>query len=603
MSKYDKYLNTLFDGNYEIKKIIGVGGMAVVFEAYDVKNDRIVALKMLREEYEDNKEYVSRFVNEAKTLSMLNHPNIVKVYKINTRNKPRYMVQQRIQGVTLKKYMEKRGKSSLGFTISIAKQTLDALSHANESGIIHRDIKPQNIILLKDGSVVLTDFGIASRKGIEDIDENNAIGTAGYISPEQARGEKVDKRSDFYSLGVVMYEMVTGQLPFDGGSADEIAGKQIYQQPTPPHEYVPTVPTGLEQIILRAMEKERSKRFSSAEEMKKYLCVLETDPFADFTFVSVKDIINRSDSQVKKHLKVKNKKDEDQIVIPAKEDSYSITPSILGIFSAFACVVIIAGVYILTTLFPDSILNVFDVTKVEDVVINDYIYSMYNDQLYYELIEDGYDVEIEYEITKIYPENMIISQTPAAGRTLKATSLSITLTVAAPAPMLRLADYTLADSRVVKSELEKMGYKVTIEYMQNKTIDIGSVISTSPSHGSYLEYGSGVTLYVSTGSTYQMITVPDYRGMSESELIPIVELLYRLDGISYEYSDSIPQGCVISQSIPKGMYTARGSFISFVISAGVDPDKVVIPTPTPTPEITPEVVPTPEDLPLFVPSD
>ena len=195
MSKYDKYIGELFDGVYKIEKIIGVGGMAVVFQAYDTVNDRVVAIKMLREEMNEKREYVQRFINESKTLSLLEHPNIVKVYLVNTKSTPKYMVMEKIDGVNLKKYMDKK-TPGFAMTISVVKQTLAALEHANSKGVTHRDIKPHNIMLKKDGTVVLTDFGIATLKGIEDDDKDRAIGTALYISPEQLQGQKSDCRSD-----------------------------------------------------------------------------------------------------------------------------------------------------------------------------------------------------------------------------------------------------------------------------------------------------------------------------------------------------------------------------------------------------------------------
>lgn len=577
-SKYDKYIGELFDGVYKIEKKIGVGGMAVVFQAHDTVNDRTVAVKMLREEMNENREYVQRFINESRTLSMLEHPNIVKVYLVNTKGTPKYMVMEKVDGITLKKYMDKK-IPSFAMILSVVKQTLDALEHANSKGITHRDIKPHNIMLKKDGSVVLTDFGIATFEGTEEQDSDRAIGTALYISPEQAQGKKTDCRSDIYSLGIVMYEMITGNHPFSGDSADAIAADQINKNPVPPSSYIPTIPRGLEQIILRAMNKKPEDRFSSPTEMKKYLKRLEDDPFVEFFFDQNKKN-NKSDNSVElyKSPEVTGKK------LKAKEDSFSITPSILGVFSAFMAVVLVTAVYVLITIFPDSILNVFAIEKVPDVEIQDYIYTVYNDQLYFELIEEGYEVEIEYSINDKFPKNTIIAQSPASGRVLKKTNLKISFTVAIEPTLHALDNYTMLDYRMAKKELEELGYKVLVNKVENSAIDIGLVTEMSPGAGALVEYGSTVVLTVSAGAAVEYMKVADYYGVAEIVAVADVQRYYKLKSVSYEYSDEIPEGHIISQSIPAGMYVPRGSFISFTISLGkefVEPTPVP-PTPVPT---------------------
>ncbi len=591
MSKYDKYIGELFDGVYKIEKIIGIGGMAVVFQAHDTVNDRTVAVKMLREEINEKRDYVQRFINESKTLSMLEHPNIVNVYLVNTKGTPKYMVMEKVEGINLQKYMSKK-KPGFAMTLSVVKQTLDALEHANSKGITHRDIKPHNIMLKKDGTVVLTDFGIASFAGEENKDKENAIGTALYISPEQAQGKKTDCRSDIYSLGVVMYEMLTGKHPFTGESAEEIASKHINTPPEPPHVHVPTIPTGLEQIILRAMGKNPEDRFSTPLEMKKYLERVEEDPFAEFSFKKQSNMLTES-SQNRAVEKYTTGSDTGKVFLPVKEDNFSITPSILGVFAAFAAVVLVTGIYILITLFPDSPLNVFNIQKVPDVEIQDYVYSVYTDRLYYELLEEGYDVSIEYYITNDYPENTIISQTPSAGRVMKKTNLKINLTVTVYSEKKQLKNYTMLDYRQAVIELENLGYKVQINKVKDSAIDVGVVISMYPEAGTLVEYGSNVVLTVSEGSSIEYIKVADYTGSSEIVVVADVYKYYRLKSVSYEYSDEIPAGHIISQSIPAGMYTPKGSFISFVVSLGKE---AVTPEPEPTPIPTP-VVPPVTDIP------
>lgn len=559
MSKYDKYIGELFDGVYKIEKIIGVGGMAVVFQAYDTVNDRVVAVKMLREEMNEKREYVQRFINESKTLSLLEHPNIVKVYLVNTKSTPKYMVMEKIDGVNLKKYMDKK-TPGFAMTISVVKQTLAALEHANSKGVTHRDIKPHNIMLKKDGTVVLTDFGIATLKGIEDDDKDRAIGTALYISPEQAQGQKSDCRSDIYSLGMVMYEMITGKHPFSGDSAEAIATKQINEEPVAPHMHIQTIPTGLEQIILRAISKKPEDRFSTPTEMKKYLLKLEEDPFVEFSFRKKDPILTAAASTPKTIVKEKK--------ISAKEDSFSITPSIFGIFASFVVVVLITAIYVLITIFPNSVLNIFNMKDVPDVVIQDYIYSVYNDQFYEQLVEEGYDVSVEYYVTSKYPTNTIISQSPVAGRSLKKTGLKISFTVSIRPEMQRLKNYTMMDYRDAKSELERLGYEVVVNKVEDPTIKIGKVISMSPASGTKVDYGTKVTLTVSDGYSFEYIKVTDYTNSPQIIAVADVQKYFTLKNVTYEYSDEIAEGRIISQSLDPDSYVAKGAFISFTVSLG-----------------------------------
>ncbi|MBO5744622.1 MAG: protein kinase [Clostridia bacterium] len=559
MSKYDKYIGELFDGVYKIEKIIGVGGMAVVFQAYNAVNDRVVAIKMLREEMNEKREYVQRFINESKTLSLLEHPNIVKVYLVNTKSTPKYMVMEKIDGVNLKKYMDKK-TPGFAMTISVVKQTLAALEHANSKGVTHRDIKPHNIMLKKDGTVVLTDFGIATLKGIEDDDKDRAIGTALYISPEQAQGQKSDCRSDIYSLGMVMYEMITGKHPFSGDSAEAIATKQINEEPVAPHKHIQTIPTGLEQIILRAISKKPEDRFSTPTEMKKYLLKLEEDPFVEFSFRKKDSILTAAASTPKTIVKEKK--------ISAKEDSFSITPSIFGLFASFVVVVLITAIYVLITIFPNSVLNIFNMKDVPDVVIQDYVYSVYNDQFYEQLVEEGYDVSVEYYVTSKYPTNTIISQSPVAGRSLKKTGLKINFTVSIRPEMQRLKNYTMMDYRDAKSELERLGYEVVVNKVEDPTIKIGKVISMSPASGTKVDYGTKVTLTVSDGYSFEYIKVTDYTNSPQIIAVADVQKFYTLKNVTYEYSDEIGEGRIISQSLEADSYVAKGSYISFTVSLG-----------------------------------
>ena len=279
MELYEKYVGLVFDNRYRIERVIGIGGMAIVFKATDLLMRRVVAVKILKDEISEDEQSVKRFENESRAVSMLSHQNIVNVYDVSTRENIKYIVMEFVEGITLKNYMEHREVLNLREIISYTTQILRALDHAHKKGIIHRDIKPQNIMLLKNGVIKVMDFGIAKLPNAETITmTDKAIGTVYYISPEQVTGGEIDARSDLYSLGVMMYEMATGSLPFTAETPVSVALMQVNDTPTPPREINPHIPLGLEQIILRAMEKSPDERYQSAEEMLGQLLKLRENP-------------------------------------------------------------------------------------------------------------------------------------------------------------------------------------------------------------------------------------------------------------------------------------------------------------------------------------
>ena len=281
----DNFCGKRLDGRYEIREIIGVGGMAVVYKAYDNIDDRIVAIKILKDEYLTNEEFKRRFKNESKAIAVLSHPNIVRVYNVSFGDRLQYIVMEYVDGITLKEYIEQQGVVNWKEAVHFTGQILAALQHAHDKGIVHQDIKPQNIMLLQDGTIKVTDFGIArfSRMDSKTTSEN-AIGSVHYISPEQARGEMTDDKADIYSVGVVMYEMLTGQLPFQSDSAVSVAIMQLQQDPKRPREIVPTLPLGLEQITIRAMQKNPNDRYRSAAEMLMDINEFKRNPAVKFNY-------------------------------------------------------------------------------------------------------------------------------------------------------------------------------------------------------------------------------------------------------------------------------------------------------------------------------
>ena len=264
----DNYLNKIINNRYEIQEIIGVGGMAVVYKAYDRVDDRIVAVKILKDEYLASEEYKIRFKNESKAISLLNHPNVVKVYDVCYGENLQYIVMEHVEGITLKEFISRQKVLDWKEALIVVVQILKALQHAHDKGVIHRDIKPQNILLLSNATIKVTDFGIASfkRGEIKSFDENEAIGSIHYVSPEQAKGDYTDEKSDIYSVGVVLYEMLTGKVPFEAEDENNIALMLLQNDAVKPTAINPAIPLGLEQITLRAMQKNTVDRYQSAAE-------------------------------------------------------------------------------------------------------------------------------------------------------------------------------------------------------------------------------------------------------------------------------------------------------------------------------------------------
>ncbi|MBQ7219104.1 MAG: serine/threonine protein kinase, partial [Ruminococcus sp.] len=286
----DKYTGKKLDGRYEIRELIGVGGMANVYHCYDTIDAREVAIKILKDEFLDNEDFIRRFKNESKAIAVLNHPNIVRVYDVSFGDMIQYIVMEYIDGITLKEYIDMQGVLDWKETVHLTTQILKALQHAHENGIVHRDIKPHNIMLLQDGTIKVTDFGIArfSSNATRTMTEQ-AIGSVHYIAPEQARGESTDGKTDIYSVGVMMYEMLTGKLPFDGDSAVSVALMQLQAKARRPREVNPNIPEGLEEITVKAMQKNPDDRYHSALEMLSDIERFRLNPGISFGYTFADD--------------------------------------------------------------------------------------------------------------------------------------------------------------------------------------------------------------------------------------------------------------------------------------------------------------------------
>ncbi len=611
-TSYEKYVGTLLDGRYEISKVIGIGGMAVVFEAYDTKLSRSVAIKLLKEDMASDAQSVKRFINESKAVSMLSHPNIVRIFDISVKEHAKYIVMERVKGITLKTYMENKGRLPVDELLSYSEQILMALEHAHSKGIIHRDIKPQNIMLLGNGKIKVADFGIAKLPNAETVTmTDKAIGTVFYISPEQASGRPIDQRSDLYSLGVMMYEMATGKLPFNADSPVSVALMQVRNQPQRPHEIAEDIPHGLEQIIMAAMKKNPKNRFQSATQMLKYVRQLRADPsfefktrkeaeqedFAnrtgDFSTVDAaasadtadqkigyaENIQPKSSSEAEEESETEKSENEDGKDMKKKrKQSRSMFPVIFGVASAFLAVVVVAGILLLQML-----LSAANDTTTYTVDVPHLVGSVYSDRLASQFDPAIYKVEVIPVYSSDYPENTIITQEPNGGEKRKVRQneqyCMITLKICKGSKTVVVPNLTYLSSQQARMDLDNLGLKVSdnIVKVESQMVDAGYVVSQSPASGETLAVGSSVTLYVSEGYDIEgkidRITVSNFVGLTEKEAAAKMknqngEQILRIGKVTEEYSDTVEAGKIISQSLVASTTVVKGSTINFVFSLG-----------------------------------
>ncbi len=575
MESYEKFVGQTLGGRYKIEKQVGIGGMAVVFLAYDPVIQRKVAVKMLKEDVARDEAAVKRFINESKAVAMLSHPNIVSIYDVSVSGEYKYIVMEYIEGITLKSYMSQKGALPLNEVIHYSRQILSALAHAHGKGIIHRDIKPQNIMLLKDGKIKVTDFGIAKLPNAETVTmTDKAIGTVYYISPEQASGLAIDTRSDLYSMGVVMYEMASGKLPFVAETPVSVALMQVNTEPTPPTQINPDIPRGLEQIILSAMEKSADSRFATADQMLNRLNILKKNPETVFKPLSGAEPAdeNKKKLSIFKHNSKKSERNE------RLYPSYlvdSMFPIILGVAFAFLIVCIICAYHLLANVFFNS-----DADKSYIMTVDGFVGQTYYDGMADALADKDYTVVIEYVYDSEFEAGTIIEQSPLEGEKRRVesgkTSCELTLVVCRGTETFEMPDCIMKDYRIVEDELfKKYGLTVTVEEEYNLGVAAGYVVSTTPAAGTEVKSGDNVVLKVSKGGKVSTVLIPQFVGMTEKEArLEIEKYSLKVGTVSYEYS-SEPAGTVLNQSRVASNTVVEGTSIDFIVSKGPEPAAVV----------------------------
>ena len=572
----DQYIGKMLDDRYEILELIGSGGMANVYKARCHRLNRLVAIKILKSDLADNADFRRRFHDESQAVAQLSHANIVSVYDVSTNPDREYIVMELIDGITLKQYMERRGRMDWRESLHFITQIMRGLSHAHSRGIIHRDIKPQNIMVLRDGSVKVADFGIACLANQGQTLTQEALGSVHYISPEQARGDRIDARSDIYSAGVVLYEMLTGRLPFEGDSAVSVAIQHLSSVPLAPRDIDPSIPEPLELICMKAMNSDPNKRYASADAMIEDLEKFRRDPSVDMDYIRQELTAPAADTEptmplptaqvasaVKKHtgeLRREREAEEE----PPRRDKKSIA-IIAGIFAAAVLLVVLLFKLILGDFGPAGSNKSYPVPDIRGKTVEE-AQEM-------EGVKDIFLIEVQgTRTTEEYQPGQIVEQDPAAGRTRK-SNLVIQVYVAAEPEKVPMKDLVGMEYRQARVLLTDMGLdlKITTETVSSDKYGADAVIETVPAADEPLVAGQTVILRVSTGP--ETVTVPSFTGQDIANAVQNAQDLGLTVGeITYDTFSFAPQGQVIEQSIKPTSEVPGGTKISFTVSGQKNSD-------------------------------
>ncbi len=582
----DRYLGQMLDNRYELLEIIGSGGMAVVYKALCHRLNRYVAVKILKDEFADDEEFREHFRTESQAVAMLSHPNIVAVYDFSKSPDCQYIVMELLEGITLKQYMQKKGALSWKEALHFATQIAKALSHAHSKGIVHRDIKPQNIMVVKDGSIKVADFGIAHLQNETTMDSSETVGSIHYISPEQARGETVDARADLYSLGIVMYEMLTGQLPYEGDTVEAIAVQHFNAVLPFPGDINPDIPVRLEEITLKAMTADIDARYQSADEL---LDDLEAFRKAQSGFLAeqqgeetIQALSSDFDGRKPEKLKPSNKEYRENKSHSRRVSTFSGI-ALLSIF-----ILAIVGF-----LWSYWIKDMF--VSAERITIPNFIGEDSNEIVGSKAYSGVFNFKVSYTIDPNLPEGRIIGQNPEAGRTIVPTKegIDIELTVSTGILMTQIPDLVNHEYREATIALEQLGFVVAEPQMvASTTITEGYVVSTNPVAGEELPAGSTVYISVSGGPELAEVPMPNVIGKTqENAVAELKKLKIDVGTITAVENSDYPKGVIFWQSIEAGEMVIPHTMVYMKVSDG--PRET--PTPSPTPPPTTETPSSPTD--------
>ncbi len=590
-------IGMMIGDRYEILEKIGTGGMSDVYKAKCHKLNRYVAVKVLKQEFSENANFVSKFRVEAQAAASLMHPNIVNVYDVGEENGINYFVMELVEGITLKKYIEKKARLSYKEAVSIAIQVSMGIEAAHHNHIIHRDIKPQNIIISKEGKVKVTDFGIAKAATSNTI-TSNVMGSVHYTSPEQARGGYSDEKSDIYSLGITLFEMLTGRVPFNGETTVAIAIKHI-QEPMPtPKEFVPEIPNSVEQIVLKCCQKSPDRRYQSMAELIEDLKQCLMNPDNDFVVMNDPDeeaatrFISDTDmAQIKKQSEHRDymeesmrlRTDTGRIHEQADEDDefdddYNpkierITTILTVVAGLVICCVIIFFVGKITGIFGGNKGKNPSVTEQSSTVDTQSmemikVAGMSVAEAQKELRNMGLIVELEYVDSEAYPQNIVISSDIAPSTKIEA-GITVKLTVSAGTEGREVPDVEGMSFEAAKEKLEDKGFSVNDSKSYSASVEKGNVISQSPSGGQKAPAGSMITVNVSLGQEDNKVRVPSIMGIPEDEAVAkLIEAGLAIGSTSQIKSNDYEEGLVCYQSYSYGSYVEPGTSVDMKISLG-----------------------------------
>lgn len=576
----DKYIGKRLDGRYEIHELLGVGGMAYVYKAYDNIEKRWVAIKILKEELAGNSDFLRRFRNESKAIAVLSHPNIVKVYDVSFGDRIQYIVMEYIDGITLKQYIEQQGEIKWREALYFTVQILRALQHAHEKGIIHRDIKPQNIMLLEDGTIKVTDFGIARFSQAEtQTMTDKAIGSVHYIAPEQARGGYINDKADIYSVGVMLYEMLTGQLPFVADNAVSVAIMQMQAEPTPPSRINPSIPKGLEEITMHAMEKNPAQRFPSAADMLEDVERFRRNPEIVFRYGeqvdrayagTSADIYGNVQQNAAPQKYNDNYEYEEEYV--RSKNGARASNIIKGIVAAVIVVALVVG-GIFGWRYLQNLTASTNKTS-DEIVLPNFVGKIYASDIEGNSEYADLTFEITYGNVPSKQPGEVLRQTPAAGMTVK-KGKTVSLTVNGEAEQIVVEDVKGYKQQDAYDALKALNLSPKIQAVADDDTAVGYVVKTDPAAGSTVSTGTTVTIYVSSGPSTESAVIPNIVGYQYSAAKEELEAAGFVVTAEYDDESDKDENTVLSVSPNEGEKAKKGSVVTVTVSSGKGAQKDV----------------------------
>lgn len=576
----DKYIGKRLDGRYEIHELLGVGGMAYVYKAYDNIEKRWVAIKILKEELAGNSDFLRRFRNESKAIAVLSHPNIVKVYDVSFGDRIQYIVMEYIDGITLKQYIEQQGEIKWREALYFTVQILRALQHAHEKGIIHRDIKPQNIMLLEDGTIKVTDFGIARFSQAEtQTMTDKAIGSVHYIAPEQARGGYINDKADIYSVGVMLYEMLTGQLPFVADNAVSVAIMQMQAEPTPPSRINPSIPKGLEEITMHAMEKNPAQRFPSAADMLEDVERFRRNPEIVFHYGeqvdrayagTSADIYGNVQQNAAPQKYNDNYEYEEEYV--RSQNGARASNIIKGIVAAVIVFALVAG-GIFGWRYLQNLTTSTNKTS-DEIILPNFVGMIYDTDIKDNPDYADFTFEITYGNVPSKQPGEVLNQNPVASMPVK-KGKTVLLTVNGEAEQVVVEDVKGYEKQDAYDALKALNLSPKMQAVADDDTAVGYVVKTDPAAGSTVSTGTTVTIYVSSGPSTESAVIPNIVGYQYSAAKEELEAAGFVVTAEYDDESDKDENTVLSVSPNEGEKAKKGSVVTVTVSSGKGAQKDV----------------------------